>query len=253
MTQAADVDPVVPAAGRVLAEVEGVGEVLEGTAVFGAGDPKVRAAKAGPVPDMEGLLAAGPGLTAEVGSRFTGALQVRLDVPKPPTDDAIPVAVHRGTGGRVRIEPALWAPAASQMVVWATSFSDRWGAWSDPRNWAEEVSQAGQGAFDFVADFLTGRTDPPACRKDPPGWASVTTNEVSSLHVCPQSNPAADGTERFELFLKSNRQTAQAGRPLRHARVPDAADHRPEPSAGRIRQSAARRHARGLGCCRQVP
>jgi hypothetical protein len=53
--QAADVDPVVPAAGRVLAEVEDVGEVLEGT----AGAPKVRAAKAGPVPDVEGLLAAG--------------------------------------------------------------------------------------------------------------------------------------------------------------------------------------------------
>jgi hypothetical protein len=62
-TQAADVDRVVPAAGRVLAEVKGVGQVLEGSAVFRAGGPKVRAAKAGLVPDVEGLLAAGPGLS----------------------------------------------------------------------------------------------------------------------------------------------------------------------------------------------
>lgn len=208
-TQAAAVDPVVPAAGRVLAEVKGVGQVLQGSAVFRAGDPKVRAAKARPVPDLEGLLVAGPGLTAEVGSRFTGALQVRLDVPKPPTDSAVPVVVHRGADGRVSIEPALWDPGTSQMVVRASSFSDRWGGWVDPRNWAEEVVQGGQGAFDFVADFVTGRTDQPACRKDPPGWASVATSEVSSLHVCEQSNPATDGTERFELFLKSNRQTVQ--------------------------------------------
>jgi len=116
-TQAADVDPVVPAAGRVLAEVKGVGQALQGSAVFGADNRKVRAAKAGPVPDMEGLLAAGPGLTAEVRSRVTGALQVRLDVPKPPSDAAIPRAVHPGADGRVRFEPALWDPATSQMVL----------------------------------------------------------------------------------------------------------------------------------------
>jgi hypothetical protein len=210
-TQAADAAPVVPAGGRVLAEVEGVGEVRAGFADFGAGGPKVRAAKAGPVPKVEGLLAAGPGLTAKVGKPFTGALQVRLDVPKPPTDAAVPGAVYRGADGRVSFEPALWDPATSQVVVWATSFSDRWGAWFDPLNWAEGVVKAGQGAFDFVADFLTGRTDPPACRKDPPApsWASVATSELSSLHVCPQANPAKDGTERFELFLTSNRRTAQ--------------------------------------------
>ena len=32
--------------------------------------------KAGSVPDMVGLLAAGPGLSVEVGARFTGALQL---------------------------------------------------------------------------------------------------------------------------------------------------------------------------------
>jgi hypothetical protein len=39
-TGAADVDAVVPAEGSVLAEVEGVGEILEGFAVFDADDPE---------------------------------------------------------------------------------------------------------------------------------------------------------------------------------------------------------------------
>lgn len=208
-TEAAEVDAVVPVEGRVLAEVGGVGEILEGFAVFGADDPEVTASEAGPAPEVEGVLDVGPGLAGEVDVPFTGALQVRLEVPEPPTDDAIPVALHRGADGRVSVEPALWDPGASQMVVWATSFSDRWGAWFDPRNWIEEVVQVGQGAFDFVTDFVTGRTDPPGCADNPPGWASLSVNEVSSSHVCAQSNPADDGAERFELFLKSNRRTAQ--------------------------------------------
>lgn len=207
--KAAEVDRVVPAQGDVLAEVDGVGQILEGFAVFGTDDPKVTASEAGAVPNVEGVLRAGPGLDAEVATPFRGALQMRLDVPEPPTENAIPVAVHRGVDGRMSIEPALWDPAASQMVVWATLFSDRWGAWFDPRNWIEEVVQVGQGGFDFVTDFITGRTDPPGCRNDRPAWASIAINEVSSLHVCAQSNPADDRTERFELFLKSNRRTAQ--------------------------------------------
>jgi hypothetical protein len=208
-TEPAEVDPVVPGEGDVLAEVEGVGEILRGFADFGADEPEVDASEAGPVPEVEGLLEAGSGLAGEVRTSFTGALQVRLDVPEPPTGDAIPVAVHRDADGRVSIEPALWDPGASQMVVWATSFSDRWGAWFDPRNWIEEVVQVGQGTFDFVTDFVSGRTDPPGCRNDTPAWASMAVNEASSLHVCAQSNPADDGAERFELFLKSNRRTAQ--------------------------------------------
>jgi hypothetical protein len=121
----------------------------------------------------------------------------------------VPVALHRDHDGRVHVEPALWDPRSSQVVVWADSFSDRWGAWYDPRNWVEEVVQAGQGAFDFAADFVTGRTDPPPCRADPPGWSAVAAHEASSLHVCAQSNPAADGTARLEVLVKSNRRTAQ--------------------------------------------
>lgn len=204
-----DADPVVPADGDVLVEVEGVGEILEGFAVFETDTPDVEASEAGSVPDLDGVLAEGPGLVGEVETPFTGALQVRLGVPEPPTDDAIPVAVHRDSDGRVSIEPALWDPGTSQMVVWVTSLSDRWGAWFDPRNWTEEVVQVEQGSSGFVADFVTGRTDPPACRDDPPGWATVSANEASSLHVCAQGSPADDGSERFELLLTSNRRAAQ--------------------------------------------
>jgi hypothetical protein len=207
--EAGAVDAVVPAEGDVLAGVEGVGEILAGFAIFETDDPEMSAADAGPPPDIAGVLDVGPGLAGEAGSPFVGALQVRLNVPEPPTSDAIPVAIHRDADGRVSVEPALWDPAASQMVVWATTFSDRWGAWFDPRNWIEEVVQVGQGTFDFVADFVTGRTDPPACRNNPPGWSSASAHEASSLHVCAQSNPTGDGAERFEVYLKSNRRTAQ--------------------------------------------
>lgn len=205
----ADGPPVVELGGDLLAEVAGVGQIHQGFAVFGDGEPAVTATKAGLLPEVDGVLGAGPGLTGEVGAPFTGALQVRLEVPAPPTNDAIPVVIHRDAAGDMTLEPALWDPGTSEMVVWATTFSDRWGAWFDPRNWAEEVAQIGQGTFDFVADFVSGRTDPPACGNNPPAWGAITPHEASSVHVCGQANPAEDGAERIELFLKSNRRTAQ--------------------------------------------
>lgn len=198
----------VPGEGEVLAAVDDVGEVRVGYAVFEEPDPAVEASEAGRVPQLPGLLEAGPGLSVEIASAFTGALQVRLNVPEAPSDTAIPVAVHRGADGRVTVEPALWDPTAQQMVVWATSFSDRWGAWYDPRNWVEEVVQVGQGVFDFAADFVTGRTDPPRCANNAPSWGTTTATEAASLHLCTQANKN-DNAERYELYLKSNRRTAQ--------------------------------------------
>lgn len=205
----------VPADGDSLAAVDGVGEVLTGYTTDLAAT--VTATKAGKAPKIDGVLEAGPGLAVDVDGTYGGRFQVRLDVPAPPTDDAVPVVLHQLDDGSAVVEPALWDPVANQMVVWTDGFSDRWGAWYDPRNWAEEVVQVGQGAFDWTADYITGRTDPPACENNAPSWFHTTPRGMSSVHVCTKSNPAPDGAVRGEVLLKSNRSTAQV------IRLPDVA------------------------------
>lgn len=74
---------------------------------------------------------------------------------------------------------------------------------------AEEIGEAALGLLDIVIDFLTGRTDPPSCPDDAPGWASFDTEELSSLHVCGRAADADDGSQQFRLGLASNRRTAQ--------------------------------------------
>lgn len=202
---AADVMPV-PADGAQLAAVDGVGVVHAGSTSLTSADVVV--ADAGDVPTVDGLLAAGLGLAVDTDPAPVGVVQIRLEVPAPPSEEAVPVVVHRRDDATVAVEPAIWDPAASQMVVWTAEFSDRWGAWYDPRNWVEEIVQLGQGTGDWIADFITGRTDPPACGAAP-DWASFTTSELSSVHVCLHTNPDGDGTDRAEVYLLSNRRTAQ--------------------------------------------
>jgi hypothetical protein len=199
--------PLIEVAGEVLAEVPEVGTVASGLARFDELD--VTAEEAGPAPERDGVLATGPGLAVTADGSFEGDLQVRLALPDPPSEEAMPVALHRSGDGTVTVEPVLWDPGASQAVLWTDTFSDRWGAWLDPRTWFEEVVQVGEGAVSFVANTITGRTEPPECRDDAPVWASVRTSEAASLHVCLQTSPADDGTERAELYLASNRRTAQ--------------------------------------------
>jgi hypothetical protein len=197
----------------VLAEVAGVGSVSVGTTKpdtiptvkLSAEDPSAA------VKETKGVLAVGRGLSVDVTGALTGRLEVRLKLPAPPTDpDAIPGVLHVLDDGTVRKEPGLYDPKTNEVVVLAASFSDRFGAWYDPRNWAEETIQAGQGVWDFVADWMTGRTDPPPCRKDDaPTWISTSTKELSSVHVCTQTNKASDGTVRAEIYLKGNRNTMQ--------------------------------------------
>lgn len=158
--------------------------------------------------DLTGAsLAAGVEVDADVA--FNGAVQLTLPLPEPSDTDAVPGVLHVHDDGSHTVIPGLYDESANTITVFATEFSDFFGGWWNPLNWAEETVQGVQGAYDFVADWVTGRTDPPACADDAPEWVSVTTQEVSSLHVCVQSNAANDGSERFELFLKSNRSTMQ--------------------------------------------
>ena len=166
-------------------------------------------ASAPSIDSYQGLLVVAEGVSIDVATELSAPLLVRVALPPPPNDSAIPAVLHVTDSGEYRVEPGVWDAESNTIAVWAHSFSDRFGGWWNPANWVEEVVQVGQGGFDFLADWVTGRTDPPPCEESPPDWASVSTVEASALHVCLQSNPADDGAERVELFLKSNRATMQ--------------------------------------------
>lgn len=207
--QTAGPTPLIPPNGEALAQLAGIGSLYSGT-VVDAKNLDIRVAQA-PVaaPTPDGVLAIGQGMRVDVDDRFSGRFEVRLTLPPEPDGEAIPGVLHIADDGSVSVEPGLWDPKTNEIIVQVAEFSDRFGVWWDPRNWGEEVIQAGQGAWDFVVDWTTGRTDPPPCRQPAPRWSSVATSELSSVHVCLQSNPAADGIERAELFLKGNRNTLQ--------------------------------------------
>ncbi|MCU1498000.1 MAG: hypothetical protein JWM47_1953 [Acidimicrobiales bacterium] len=217
-TAAPDLPPALESDSVILAEVEGVGSVAATTEA----DAKlpVTATEASAPASLPGALAIADGLAIHVDAAPTDVLEVRLQLPDPPSPDAIPVVIHVRADGTTILEAGLWDEATNEIVVGANTFSDRFGAWWDPRNWIEEVVQVGQGTYDFVADYVSGRTDPPACTDDPPSWAASGAKELSSVHVCLKANPADDGTERVEVYLKSNRHTAQ------FISVPAGADYR---------------------------
>ncbi len=200
--------PIVAPSGASLAAVEGVGSVHPGTASnTDALSINVDLATAPELP--KGALAVADGLAIEVGEPVAGLLELRLSLPPEPQPDAIPVALHRRDDGTLTLVPGLWDPATNEIVVGASEFSDWFGGWWNPANWIEEIVQVGQGAFDFAADYISGRTDPPHCPSDAPDWSRVDTSELSSVHVCLKANTAEDGTERAEIYLKSNRRTGQ--------------------------------------------
>lgn len=149
------------------------------------------------------------GVSVTVDGGLGGSVVVSIPVSEPPSADVIPGVLHLHDDGTFTLIPALYDADAGTVTVTISSFSDLFGGWWNPLNWAEEAIQVVQGAYDFAADWVTGRTDPPACGDDPPDWASVATLELSSFHVCSQSNTRGDGTERVEIYIKSNRSTMQ--------------------------------------------
>jgi hypothetical protein len=202
-------DGSVEPTGDLVADVADVGAVYGGT-VTNVGDLHVTASEAHNTPASPpvGVTDVGPGLHVEVDGAPQGRLELRLRLPTEPDGGAIPGVLHVHDDGTVTVQPGLFDPVSNEIVLWVSEFSDFFGGWWNPANWVEEVFQVGQGAWDAVADWMTGRTDPPPCGDAPP-WARVQTSELSSVHVCLQANPADDGTERAELFVKSNRNTAQ--------------------------------------------
>lgn len=194
--------------GALLGAVDGVGAVYAGSAqAVVPGDFEVTPA-GGPPVLPKGVLAVGAGLSIKPPLILAEPVEVRLKLPPPPSPDAIPMVLHVSNDGVVTVEPGKWDPSTNEIIVRTDKFSDRFGLWYDPRQWFEETFQVAQGAFDWASDYLTGRTDAPPCREDEPKWASWSTQELSSVHACLQSNIGA-GSDRAEVYLKSNRSTIQ--------------------------------------------
>ncbi len=197
--------------GDVLVEVEGAGAIHEGAA-SNAADLDVGAE--GVAPPTDGLpgdvMSLGRGLRVAVSGAPNGPLELRLQLPAEPEGGGMPAALHVRDDGTMAVQPGLYDPATNELVVWTDDFSDWFGGWWNPANWLEETIQVGQGVFDQVADWATGRTDPPACDdgEGQPDWARVATAELASVHVCLQPNEE-NGDVRAELYLKSNRNTLQ--------------------------------------------
>ncbi len=148
----------------------------------------------------DGDIRAGKGLSIDVEGEFAGLLTLRLDATPRPNDDAVPAVLHLHDDGTTTILPAAVDPVSGQFIVQAGSFSDFIPSWLNPVNWIA-------GIIDGIADFLTGRTDPPACGRPAPVWASVDP-PGNTVHTCFQTNTSDDGTDRAELYLKSNRHTS---------------------------------------------
>ncbi|MEM9465150.1 MAG: hypothetical protein AAGA90_07240, partial [Actinomycetota bacterium] len=141
---------------------------------------------------------AGPGLDVSIDDDYLGALTVRLDADAPNGDDLMPAVVQIHDDGRLEVLPAFWDADTGQIVASADEFSISLPFWVNP------IVVIG-GIIDGIADFITGRTDPPACGLPPPRWARIDP-PGSTVHTCFQRNiEGTTGAQRAELYLKSNR------------------------------------------------
>lgn len=187
-----------------LAVIDGIGSIRRGTVDTNVELGLQARASSAPVELPAGVLALHDGLAVDIPSPPPGLLEIRLQLPPPPSDDAIPGVLHVADDGSQSVEPGLWNPETNQITVYADTFSDRFGGWWNPANWVEEGLRGTGSVVDFVFDHVTGRSDPPDCRDDAPNWYTVNTRELSSLHICSQTD-TADARARAELLLKGNR------------------------------------------------
>ena len=172
------------------AEVVGVDATVERLASGAADAPGEFVPAAAPVD-----------IRVEFGS-VAGPVTVELAGEAPP-DGATPVVLHRNEAG-------VWESSRADFVdgvyrVEAMSFSWYWPGWVE-----DGVEWVG-GAIDSGWDWLTGRTDPPEnCSTEPPyEWVAGTgAPPDGAYHVCYSENRPANGSERVEVRIKSNRALA---------------------------------------------
>lgn len=157
-----------------------------------------------PVPTPDAFTPAGQTVDITIASTALSN-PLRVELPgEPPPPDAFALVLHLNDAGTWEGIPAEYDDGS--YVAWMGSFSP-----AIP-GWARTAGRWFGSAVDGAADWATGRTDPPECRDDIAAypWVAANNNPPAdgAYHVCVQTNPAVDGTERVEIKLKSNRSTA---------------------------------------------
>ncbi len=180
----------------------------------------------------DGVLSMGDGVDVVLSGQPVGSFPVTLRLPARPPDDAIPAVVHVVNGGDMKIDvlQGVVDEDESTITVRATEFSRLFPVWLNPVNWIA-------GVIDGISDYISGRTDPPRCKFDPPGWAR-TDAALGATHTCLQGNTAEDSSERAELSAQvessripggncSHRRRLRLGRgPVRLGAAPSRSRHR---------------------------
>lgn len=141
---------------------------------------------------------AGQSLSLDLSAPPDLPVEVRFPLTSSPTDGEELAFVHVLDDGTTSIEVLPVSVDGDVAAVELTSFSDWFPWWLNPVNWIA-------GVIDLAADSLTGRTDPPGCRNDPPEWAEFGGINSTLVHTCFQMNrDAATGVDRAEVLIKSN-------------------------------------------------
>jgi hypothetical protein len=162
------------------------------------------------VPRPEGFTPASAPVDVAMPDGLVSA-PVRLSLPgsAPPTG-ALPMVLHRNDVGWWEAVPAEYIDGSYTADV--LSFSLFWPGWAaTTADWilttAGNAVDAAGNIIDSGFDWVTGRTDAPQpCGSDPYPWvASSGAPPDGAFHVCLEQNPRADGTERVEVKIKSNR------------------------------------------------
>lgn len=185
----------------VAVEIPGVG-LLEGPAgsITGEGTMTVTpvtgdftgAAVQGASTGMDVHFEDGASLTKPLTVTFTDVDDLQAGA----ADGLIPVAAHETPDGTWELAPVTVLDDGTWQMQ-ADSFSAQVPALFDPVKWIEPVAS-------FIKGQVLGESQEVTCDSPAPDWGAVA-NSTLVLHTCAQSKPSADGRERTEYKLKSNR------------------------------------------------
>jgi len=107
----------------------------------------------------------------------------------------VPIVAHRADNGTWDYMTAT--RRGRSFAVRTSHFSLNVPAWLNVANWLHELGS-------LIASGVGGRTSPLTCT-GAPSWFEYGRGYTDQVHVCAKDNPAADGTDRAELQIKSNR------------------------------------------------
>ena len=200
----------VTTSGRVAIDVPNVGS-LSGSPGSFTEEGELRATPVA-IPaaiGVTGLTITSPGIEVSLqGTTLRRPLAVSFPAPAG-RPGSMPVLVHRADSGNVEVLPGQLVKG--RILVSTTHFSAWWPASLDIRKWFKDRA-------DSAVNAILGRTDPGPCANSPLSWATMN-KQTNLLHACLWNNRAADGADRAEIKLKSNRRTYM------WVRVPSGTDY----------------------------